>query len=47
MRTLVSKQSFKKVISKVREVKLIATVIQEVLYVLFNLIYGTKPLFVV
>jgi hypothetical protein len=47
MRTLVTKESFKKTIFKVKEIKIMVTVLQEILYVLFNLFYGAKPLFMV
>ena len=42
-----SKENFKKILSKVKDLRFFLTLIQEVLYLLFNLIYGNKPLFTI
>lgn len=44
MRTIISKHSMKKAFSKVKEVKVVFSLVQELLYLLFILFYGSKPL---
>jgi len=47
MQNALNKENFKDLLSKLVDLKLIISLIQEVLYLLFNLFYGNKPLFVV
>ena len=44
MRTIISKHSFAKAFSKAKEVKIVFSLIQELLYLLFIVFYGSKPL---
>lgn len=47
MQNALNKENFKELLSKLVDLKLIISLIQEVLYLLFNLFYGNKPLFVI
>ena len=47
MQNALNKENFKDLMSKLVDLKLIISLIQEVLYLLFNLFYGNKPLFVI
>lgn len=47
MQNALNKENFKDLMSKLVDLKLIISLIQEVLYLLFNLFYGNKPLFII
>lgn len=47
MQNVLNKENFKDFLSKLVDIKLIISLIQEILYLLFNLLYGNKPLFMV
>jgi len=47
MQNVLNKENFKDFLSKLVDIKLIISLIQEMLYLLFNLLYGNKPLFMV
>jgi len=44
MKKLLNKQTFKNVLDKLKTLKFLVVLLQEMLYLIFNLVYGFKPL---
>jgi len=47
VQTMINKDNFKKIISKVTDLKFLISLFQEILFLLFKLVYGNKPLFTI
>lgn len=44
MKNLLTKTNFKKAFNKLKELKILIVLFQELLYFIFKLIYGSKPI---